>query len=163
MLNKLFIYFNHYHDSKTLSFIYFVSLKMHRKPLVYVPQCQVPNRTPQNKSGSNRVTPPTKDTWLHAKTALTTIRGQTWILPHQACTTIFESPLATTRSIPTSKANSSARVAAIASILTTEKAWLTCCDRDTITKPSWSWITYMIHKILFILFYLIGREHVPTL
>ena len=36
MPNILFIYFNHYHDSKTLSFIYFVGLKMHWKPLVYM-------------------------------------------------------------------------------------------------------------------------------
>jgi len=27
MLSILFIYFHHYHDSKTLGFIYFVSLK----------------------------------------------------------------------------------------------------------------------------------------
>ena len=41
MLNVLFIYFNHYHDSKTLDFIYFVGLKMHHQPLVYVAQCRV--------------------------------------------------------------------------------------------------------------------------
>ena len=29
MLSILFIYFNHYHDSKTLGFIYFVGLKIH--------------------------------------------------------------------------------------------------------------------------------------
>ena len=47
MLNKLFIYFNHYNDSKTLSFIYFVGLKMYRKPLVYTAQCRVVrDRTP---------------------------------------------------------------------------------------------------------------------
>ena len=30
MLSILFIYFNYYHNSKTLGFIYFVSLKIHR-------------------------------------------------------------------------------------------------------------------------------------
>ena len=70
MLNILFIYFNHYHDSKTLGFIYFVGLKMHRKPLVYAAQCRVPDWTPQNKFDSNRVTPPTEDMGLRAKTTL---------------------------------------------------------------------------------------------
>ena len=41
MLSILFIYFNHYHNSKTLDFIYFVSLKIHRKLLVYAVQCRV--------------------------------------------------------------------------------------------------------------------------
>ena len=36
MLSILFIYFNHYHDSNILGFIYFVGLKIHQKPLVYV-------------------------------------------------------------------------------------------------------------------------------
>ena len=67
MISILFIYFNHYHDSKTLSFIYFVSLKVHRKPLVYAAQCRVPGLTLQNKSRPSKVTPPTKDTWLHVK------------------------------------------------------------------------------------------------
>ena len=42
MLSILFIYFNYYHDSKTLGFIYFVGLKIHRKPLVHAAQCRVP-------------------------------------------------------------------------------------------------------------------------
>ena len=46
MLGILFIYFNHYHDSKTLDFIYFVGLKIHRKLLVYAAQCQVSGWTP---------------------------------------------------------------------------------------------------------------------
>ena len=41
---------------------------MHRKPLVYVVQCRVPNWTPQNKFGPSKVTPPTEDMWLRAKT-----------------------------------------------------------------------------------------------
>ena len=53
MLNKLFIYFNHYHDSKTLDFIYFLGLKMHWKSLVYVAQCWVPNWTLKNKKISS--------------------------------------------------------------------------------------------------------------
>ena len=67
MISILFLYFNNYHDSKTLGFIYFVGLKIHRKPLVYAAQCLVPGRTPQNKSGPNKVTPSIKDTWLRAK------------------------------------------------------------------------------------------------
>ena len=69
MLNILFIYFNHYHDYKTLGFIYFVGLKMHRKPLVYADQCRVLDWTLQNKFGSSRVKPPVEDMWLRAKTA----------------------------------------------------------------------------------------------
>ena len=69
MLNILFIYSNHYHDSKILGFIYFVGLKIHRKSLVYADQCRIPSWTLQNKSGPSKVTPPMKDTWLRAKTA----------------------------------------------------------------------------------------------
>ena len=58
MLSILFIYFHHYHDFKTLGFIYFVGLKIHRKSLVYAAQCRVPGWTPQNKSGPSKVTPP---------------------------------------------------------------------------------------------------------
>ena len=69
MLNISFIYFNHYHDSKTLGFIYFVDLKMHWKPLVYATQCRVLDLTPQNKSRSSRVITPMEDMWLRIKTA----------------------------------------------------------------------------------------------
>ena len=67
MLSILFIYFNHYHDSKTLGFIYFLSLKIHRKPLVYAAQCRVPGWTPWNKSGFSKVTLTVGDMWLRAK------------------------------------------------------------------------------------------------
>ena len=58
MLSILFISFNHYHGSKTLGFIYFVSLKIHRKPLVYAAQCRVSSWPLQNKSEPSKVTPP---------------------------------------------------------------------------------------------------------
>ena len=67
MLSILFIYFNNYQDSKTLDFIYFVGLKIHRKPLVYAAQCRVLGSTPQNKSGLIKVTLLVEDTWLHTK------------------------------------------------------------------------------------------------
>ena len=69
MLSVLFIYFNHYHDSKTLGFIYFVGLKIRRKPVVYSDQCWVSGWTTQHKSGHSKVIPPMKDMWLRAKTA----------------------------------------------------------------------------------------------
>ena len=58
MLNILFIYFNHYHDSKTFGFIYFVGLKIHRKPLLYAAQRRVLGWPSQNKSGPSKVTRP---------------------------------------------------------------------------------------------------------
>ena len=50
-----------------LGFYLFCRLKMHRKPLVYLAQCRVPDWTPQNKSGPSKVTPPAEDTWSCAK------------------------------------------------------------------------------------------------
>ena len=67
MLSILFICFNHYHNSETLGFFYFVGLKIHQKPLVYADQCWVPGWTLQNKSGLSKVTPLTKGTWLCTK------------------------------------------------------------------------------------------------
>ena len=67
MLSILFIYFNHYHDSETLAFIYFVGLKIHWKLLVYAAHCRVPSWTLQNKSRLSKVILPAKDTWLRAK------------------------------------------------------------------------------------------------
>ena len=49
MLSILFIYFNHYHDSKTLGFIYFCRLKNTSEAI------------------GLHVTLLTKDTWLRAK------------------------------------------------------------------------------------------------
>ena len=67
MLSILFICFNHYHNSETLGFFYFVGLKIHQKPLVYAAQCRVLGWTLQNKSGLTKVTPLTKGTWLCTK------------------------------------------------------------------------------------------------
>ena len=51
-------------------FYLFVGLKMHRKPLVYAAQSQVPDWTSQNKFGFSKATPPVEDTWLRVKTTL---------------------------------------------------------------------------------------------
>ena len=69
---------------QTLGFIYFVGLKIHWKPLIYAAQCRVPDWTPQNKSESSRVTPPTEDTWLCTKTTLDNIhRDRRWFKDKQ--------------------------------------------------------------------------------
>ena len=93
MLSILFICFNHYHNSKTLGFFYFVGLKIHKKPLVYAAQCRVPGWTLQNKSGLSKVTPLTKGTWLCTKNCPDNTCGKSSHFLSLVPFSIFLSPL----------------------------------------------------------------------
>ena len=71
MLSIVFIYFNYYHDSKTLGFIYFVDLKNTPKVIglcgpMLSSGLNSPKQIRAKQSHSS------KDTWLRTKTALDT-------------------------------------------------------------------------------------------